>query len=133
MLYVDYLVMFIILICTAVNRQSLIILYAFALNEFCFYISDTDFSYCVLAASAFAVTAFSASNIKIELQFSLIWYSVLFWMAGFDYFAFPHETYFYVIFPYIIKLVDIYVIYHLIKRGERAINGNTNAFSCPLY
>ena len=133
MLYADYLVMFIILICTAVNRQSLIILCAFALNEFCFYISDTDFSYCILAASTFAVTAFLSPHIKRELQFSLICYSVLFWIAGFDYFAFPHETYFYVIFPYIIKLVDIYVIYHLIKRGERAINGNTNAFNCPLY
>ena len=133
MLIADYSVYIIILLLCLLNRQSLIFLCAFAVSESFYFIQTNPVLDCAVIASAFAVSAFSSSHIKKELQFSLIWYSVLFWLAGFDYFAFPHETYFYVIFPYIIKLVDIYVIYHLIKRGERASNGNTNAFSCPLY
>lgn len=48
-------------------------------------------------------------------------YSVLYWFNALDFFLFPHETLFYVIFPYVVKLVDVYVIYHLINKEQKDV------------
>ncbi len=109
-----------------INRQSLIFLCAFALCETLYY-SPLESSYYALTMSlSYAYLALIAKNIRYKLQMALIVYSVLYWFASLDYLLFTHETYFYVIFPYIIKAIDIYVISQLIKaRGQYV--GNTSA------
>ena len=129
----DSIVLVVILAATIINRHSLIFLCAFTLNEFLFEISELGFPYAILTACSFAVTAFLCGKIKYELQMSLICYSVSFWFLSLDYFLFPHKTYFYVIFPYVIKLIDIYVIYHLINNKERAYNGISSSHWLPFY
>ena len=129
----DLTVMILVLFIVAVNRHSLIFLCAFALSEIP-HLLDTNPVYDnIIVACSFAITAFLCSKIKYELQMSLICYSVLFWFSAFDYFLFPHKTYFYVIFPYVIKLIDIYVIYHLINNKEKAYNGISSSHWRPFY
>lgn len=123
----DFLVMLIVTLCLTVNRQSLIFLCAFAVSEV-FYYTDTDpiFDSLVIALT-FAYLALIARKFTYELQMALIAYSFLFWFASVDYLLFTQETYFYVIFPYVIKAVDIYVIFHLIHKGVQGIGANHSA------
>ena len=81
-------------------------------------------------ASFFAITALYGKGIKFELQLALIWYSFLFLLSGVDFLLFPQITYFYVIFQYVIRIIDIYVIYHLIGRERRDVGiFSTSSFS----
>lgn len=118
MIIADYLVLFTVLLCMSVNRQSIFILCAFALNELAFYLAWSDFIFCVLSACIYAALAKSFSHIKYELQLALVTYSVLFWFSAFDYWFTEKVTYYCVIFPYVVKLIDIYVIYHLIHKEQ---------------
>ncbi len=126
MLIVDYSVYIIILLSCLINRQSLYFLCAFALSEV-FYYTDTDPVFdAITIALFFAYLALAAKKIRYELQMSLILYSLLYWFSSIDYLLFPQETYFYAIFPYIIKVVDFYVICELIRARGQYI-GNTSA------
>lgn len=131
MITADYLIAFIVFLCASVNRQSIFILCAFALNECAFYLTCSDFSFSILSAILYASLALVLKSIKSEIQFALTAYSILYWFNGLDYLLFPHKTYFYVIFPYIIKIIDIYVIYHLINKGLR--NGRYNSSSASSF
>ena len=131
MIIADYLVIFAVLMCLSINRQSIFILCAFAVNECAFYLTNSDVSFSITAACCYAALAKQFSGLKYNLQMALICYSVLFWFSGLDYLAFPQETYFYVIFPYVIKVVDIYVIYHLIHKEQRNV-GLYSASHCSF-
>lgn len=131
MLFADYAVCIAIFLIAFANRQSIIFLCAFTLSEI-FYFTNTDPVYdSVIIAMAFALAAYKSTGIKYNLQMALICYSVLFWFSGLDYLAFPQETYFYVIFPYVIKVIDIYVIYHLIHKEQRNV-GLYSASHCSF-
>lgn len=119
MLFADYLVLFAVLLCTSVNRQSIFILTSFLLSELAFYLTWSDFSFSIVVACLYAYLAKTLKNIKYELQLALTTYSVLFWFNALDFWVTEQPTIFYVIFPYVIKAVDIYVIYHLINKGRR--------------
>lgn len=121
MIIADYLVMFAVLLCISVNRQSIFILCAFSVNECAFYLTSSDFTFSITAACCYAALSTCFLKLKYNLQMALICYSALFWFAGFDYAFFPQETYFYVIFPYAVKFVDVYVIYHLINKEQRNV------------
>lgn len=114
----DYLVLFTVFLCISVNRQSIFILCAFALNECAFYLTWSDFSFSILSACIYAALAKTLYDIKYELQMALAAYSVMFWFGAFDFWLTTQPTYFYVIFPYVVKLIDIYVIYHLIHKEQ---------------
>lgn len=123
----DFLVMLTVTLCLTVNRQSIIFLCAFAVSEVFYYTETSPVFDSLFIALTFAYLALIAKKYAYELQMSLIAYSVLFWFASIDYLLFTKETYFYVIFPYIIKVVDIYVIYHLIGRGVQGVGANNGA------
>lgn len=123
----DYLIILITFMCYFVNRQSLIFLCSFALLELLFMFEINAVYECVCIALVFAYLALIARKFAYELQMALIAYSVLFWFASVDYLLFTQETYFYVIFPYVIKAVDIYVIFHLIHKGVQGIGASHSA------
>ena len=126
MLFADYLVFATVLFACSVNRQSLYFLCAFALSEV-FYYTDTDPVFdAITIALFFSYLALISKKIRYKLQMSLILYSLLYWFSSIDYLLFPQETYFYVIFPYIIKVVDFYVICELIRARGQYI-GNSSA------
>lgn len=123
----DILVMLTVLLCVTINRQSIIFLCAFTLSEI-FYYTKTDPTFdSVVIALCFAFLALALNKIKHELQMALIVYSFLYWFASIDYLFFQYETLFYVIFPYVIKAIDIYVIFKLLDLGEQGIGANTRA------
>lgn len=115
----DYISILAVAIICFVNRQSLKFLCAFALCELFYYTTSSGFSESILIALSFSYIAIHANNIKHSLQMALICYSVLFWFAAADFLLFPYETLFYVIFPCVIKIIDLYVIYHLIAKQGR--------------
>ena len=128
MLTADYMVITAITLCYFINRQSLIFVCEFALCELSFQLIESGFWYSLLVANLYALAAIKARNINYNLQMALICYSVLYLFNAFDFLAFPHSTYFYVIFPYVIKIVDIYVICHLIHKGAEYNGRNTSSF-----
>ena len=111
----DYLVIFIVLMCCFVNRQSLIFLCAFSVTEIPFLIDVSQFYSDCFMASMFAYLVFYCRKYPVALQASMAYYATTFFCAAIDYVLFPQIDNFYVIFPYVIKIIDIYVIYHLIK------------------
>lgn len=60
---------------------------------------------------------------------ALICYSIVFWFSSIDFYFFPQETIFYVIFPYVIKFIDCYVIFHLIAREGQGIGAYYRPYS----
>jgi len=121
MLTADLLVTAFVFLCLLVNRQSLYFLCAISLGELFYFSTSTDFSFSILSAILYSLIAYLSSRIKFELQMALCAYSVLYWFNALDFFLFPHETLFYVIFPYVVKLVDVYVIYHLINKEQKDV------------
>ena len=121
MLEADLLVSAFIFLCLLVNRQSLYFVCAISLGELVYYLTLTDFSFSIISAILYSLIAYLASRIKFELQMALCAYSVLYWFNALDFFLFPHETLFYVIFPYVVKFVDVYVIYHLINKEQKDV------------
>ena len=123
----DLLVIIAVLLACAVNRHSLYFLCAFALSECLFYSPVTSTYYALSIALIFSYLALIAKSISYKLQMSLVTYSILYWFASIDYLLFTHETYFYAIFPYIIKAVDIYVLFQLINKRGQIIGSNHSA------
>lgn len=121
MLTADLLVTAFVFLCLLVNRQSLYFLCAISLGELLYFLTSTDFSFSILSAILYSLIAYLSSRIKFELQMALCTYSALYWFNALDFFLFPHETLFYVIFPYVVKLVDVYVIYHLINKEQKDV------------
>jgi hypothetical protein len=123
----DFLVILAVVLACAVNRQSIIFVCAFALCEIGYHYIDNSIMYSLSVSLCFAFLALISSKIKHQLQLSLIVYSIIFWFASIDYLLFTHKTYFYAIFPYIIKVVDIYVLFQLINTRGRIIGSNHSA------
>lgn len=129
----DYLILLLTFLCCFGNRQSLIFLCAFVATEIPHHF-DTPQIYddCVIA-SMFAYLVFYCRNYKLELQSAMCAYSLVFWYAAIDYLLFPHSESFYVIFPYVIKLIDIYVIYHLIRKEGQSVGSFYRAPDSAFY
>lgn len=116
----SFVLIAIAVICLA-NRQSLVFLCAFSVMEFLFLFDLNAIYESVFFATSLSLLAVLCSRVKFELQMALCAYSVLYWFNALDFFLFPHETLFYVIFPYVVKLVDVYVIYHLINKEQKDV------------
>lgn len=114
----DYFVLLAVLLAVSVNRHSLIFLCVFALSELPHHLNTNPIYDNVVMAITFAATAFVCKHIKWQLQIALCCYAALFWCSAFDFLLTAQETIFYVIFPYVVKLIDIYVIYHLIHKEQ---------------
>lgn len=125
----DLLVIFAVLCAVIVNRQSLIFLCAFVLCEIFYWSPLSGFWYCILMCVFFALLAFINVKIKHNLLMALVCYSFLFWVSAIDYAFFPQETIFYVIFPYVIKFIDVYVIFHLLTKEGQGIGAYYRPFS----
>lgn len=127
--YADLLVVIFILIATTLNRQSFIFLFAFVVCEILFISGLNDVNYAITASLTFCFLVVGFPKISNGLSVALIIYAILFWFSALDYLLFPHETVFYVIFPYVIKLVDCYVIFNLINKGGQWHGAYNRPFS----
>lgn len=121
MIYADYSVYILTLFLCLLNRQSLVFLCVFSVTEIQLHLNTHPVFDHSINAIAFSLIAYLASRIKFELQMALCAYAVLYWFNALDFFLFPHETLFYVIFPYVVKFVDVYVIYHLINKEQKDV------------
>lgn len=128
MVIADYLTILIVFMCVSINRHSIVFLLAFTLNEYLFFNSYTDFDYSIMTAMVYVVIAEKSNSMKLELQSALAIYSFMFWLNALDYWLTDTRTYFYVIFPYVIKFIDIYVIYHLIHKEQGSDRFNSAPF-----
>lgn len=127
MLFADYSVYIACFIICFANRYSLIFLCAFAVSEVFYYTETNPIYDAITIALFFSFLAVINKKINYNLQMSLIVYSFLYWASSLDYLLFPQETYFYAIFPYIIKVVDIYVILNLVNFRGQGIGANNSA------
>lgn len=132
----DYALLLTVVVICLFNRHSFVFLFAFLVSEVPHLIESPPVYDSVAMSVFYIALSFISKKIKYELQMSLICYSVLFWFAGFDYAFFHQETYFYVIFPYMIKIIDIYVIYHLINResvSDRFNSSHSHTFNQWIF
>lgn len=118
MIYADYLVLISILALTLVNRQSIIFLAAFALCEVAFIIPVNDVIHSIVVSLTFSVVA-RLNNLKLPLKIATLGYSIMFWISAVSYQFYAYETYLDVVFPYAIKLIDVFVIIYLIANREK--------------
>ena len=118
MIYADYLVLISILALTLVNRQSIVFLAAFVLCEAAFIIPINDVLHSVIVSLIFSVVV-RLNNLKLPLKIASLGYSIMFWLSAVSYQFYAYETYLDVVFPYAIKLIDVFVIMYLIANREK--------------
>ena len=129
----DWLVVIVIALIAVINSQSLAFLLAFTLSNIAFHFIDSGFLFSVSVSTCYALLSISLKNINSRLQLSLIAYSVIHWIAAIDYIATTQETVFYAIFPYLIKVVDCYVIFNLIIKREQQHGAYNSPFGSAWF
>lgn len=117
----DSFVLIVIAVIYLANLQSLVFLCAFSVMEFLFLFDLNAIYESTFFAISLSLLAVLCSRVKFELQMALCSYAVLYWFNALDFFLFPHETLFYVIFPYVVKFVYVYVIYHLMNKEQKDV------------
>jgi len=122
MIYADYLVIVSVLILSLFNRDSVIFLIAFALCEAVFLMPVNDFGHSIFTSLMFSLFILR-SKAKLPLKIAMLFYSVMFWLSAISYQS-TEVNYFDVIFPYAIKLIDIFVIIYLIANREKGGAGS---------
>lgn len=124
----DWLVVIAVALILIINRQSLAFLFLFTVSNIAFAMIDSGFLYSLFVALAYGFLAIRSENIKNELQIGMVAYSIIHWFAAADYILTTQETVFYVIFPYVVKLIDVYVIFHLITKEGQGIGAYNRPF-----
>lgn len=122
MIYADYLVIISVLILSLFNRDSVIFLIAFALCEAVFLMPVNDFVHSIFTSLMFSLFILR-TKAKLPLKIAMLFYSVMFWLSAISYQS-TEVNYFDVIFPYAIKLIDIFVIIYLIANREKGGAGS---------
>jgi hypothetical protein len=115
-----------------VNRQAALILIAFAVERFIFKSTDSGLFASIWQSIIYFLIA--TVNIKLlsEIRLAFLCLGCLYWLAAIDYYVFEYATYFYNLMPTLINLVDLYLLYLLIKKG-RNIARNNDAAYCDLF
>ena len=108
-----------------INRQAIVILIAHVILEAIFFSTDSGFAVSLLSSALYFIVAASNINLKSEIRQALWLLGCLYWLAALDYYVADTVTYFYIIFPWLINMVDAYIIYYLFG-GGRAIVGITS-------
>lgn len=124
----DYLVMCIMLFAVLFNRHAIIFFLLCFISELPFFLPTSPVYDTAFMATLFSLVVFTVDRIKFELQMAISWYAIMFWLSSLDYWLTDTRTYFYVIFPYVIKFIDIYVIYHLIHKEQGSDRFNSAPF-----
>ena len=90
----------------------------FYLSSYIFTLEITGAEYSFLIVLLYC---FAATNIKFksEIRQALWAIAALNWLCMIDYAYFPYETMFYHAYPFLIHVIDCYIIYHLLSHGGR--------------
>lgn len=127
--YADYLALFSVLLIALFNRQAILFLIAFALCEAIFLLPIDGFVYSIVISVLFSLI-FIFSGLKLPLKVAVVCYSLMYWLSAVDFYVTIDETYFSFVFPYVIKMIDLFVIFYLIANRERVDAGSyRNAYS----
>lgn len=103
-----------------VNRQAAVVLFFHLAGEALFTLTSQFGGYYFCAAACmYAVNASSNIKISFNIRQALICISLINWLAAIDYFASPHETPFYVCYPWLINGLDVFILYCLLSHGGR--------------
>lgn len=129
----DWLVVIAIALISALNRQSLVFLFLFTLSNLAFAMIDSGFIYSLFVSLAYALFAVVFNSVKDKLKIGMVIYSLLHWFSAVDYILTTQETFFYVIFPYIVKLVDAYIIFHLLTKEGRGVGAFNSPFGSTWF
>ena len=108
-----------------INRQALALIAAHLAWELIYISTDSGFAVSLLSSALYFIVAASNINLKSEIRHAIWLLGCLYWLAALDYYVADTVTYFYIIFPWLINMVDAYIIYHLMG-GGRAIVGITS-------
>lgn len=123
MYYLDLIALVFVACMALVNRQALPFFYAYLLSEMYFATIDGGFWYSIFTCATYCLFARAAFRCALGLQVSLVVYSFMNLGAAVDFYVAKQVTYFYVIFPYIMKAVDAYVILKLMNMEGGVVNG----------
>ena len=110
-----------------INRAAIIVL-AFQLADVAlFAISQTGLIACLSLAALYSINSIVNIRIKSEIRQGLICLGAVYWLGAVDYWYTDETTIFFVLFPYLITLIDVYILWHLaggLKNGIHSPVGN---------
>lgn len=100
------------------NLQAGIVLAFSVVGKIAFNLSDTGFYACLSMAALFSINAGLNIGIKSEIRHALIAIGCVNWLGAVDFMLWPDRvTYVYMAYPYLINLLDLFIIYHLFYPG----------------
>ena len=110
-----------------INRAAIIVL-AFQLADVAlFAISETGLIACLSLATLYSINSIVNIRIKSEIRQGLICLGAVYWLGAVDYWYTDEITIFFVLFPYLITLIDVYILWHLVgglRNGIHSPVGN---------
>lgn len=87
-------------------------------GKIAFNLSGTGFYACLAMAVIFSINAGLNIGIKSEIRHALIAIGCVNWLGAVDFMLWPDRiTYVYLAYPYLINLLDLFIIYHLFFPG----------------
>lgn len=107
-----------------INRQAAIILLAHTICYLAFLTPASDFWFTIISATIYAAVASVFIKLKSEIRYALFCQACLYYLNSVDYaLSGGIETLYYASVPYLIAMVDLYIVWQLVK-GEPQHVGN---------
>lgn len=107
-----------------INRQAAIVLLAHLVWQAAFLIPVNDFWSTIISATIYAAVASVFIKLKSEIRYALFCQACLYYLNSVDYaLSSGAETLYYASVPYLISMVDLYIVWQLVK-GEPQHVGN---------
>ena len=106
----------------SINRQAFIPISALLLT---YCVKPWLFSDPIILLISYSViyASLSTSYIKIksEIRYAMIAHAALYWLLAVDYYLFDYATLYYNSFKPMVRLLDLYIFYHLMPTGGLSI------------
>jgi hypothetical protein len=118
---IDYIHMTALVAVCFVNRQAVIVLLFMLLAEPLFYFSEKDFQFNIYASILYALNAIVFIKFSYEIRQALICTAMLYWLCAVDAFLHPYETLLYQLMPWVLAVIDCYILCKLLNIGGRQI------------
>lgn len=112
-----------------INRQALIVLLAHCVWQAAFLLPLNDFWSTIVSASIYAAFGAAFIKIKSEIRYAFFCQACLYYLNSVDYIlSGGAETTYYHSMPYLIAMVDLYIVWQLVK-GEPQHVGNVGSLA----
>ena len=110
-----------------INRQAIVVLLVHCVWQGAFLIPLDDFWSTLVSATIYAAFGAAFIKIKSEIRYAFFCQACLYYLNSVDYIlASGAETLYYLSMPYFIAMVDLYIVWQLVK-GEPQHVGNVNS------